>query len=102
VSFIVINAVTVPAERAETFEQRFATRAGKIKDQAGFEAFELLKPADGSDRYLVYTRWASKDDFEAWMKSPDFMSGHRQHAGGPVGTASEVWLFDLLEGEYAG
>jgi heme oxygenase (mycobilin-producing) len=101
-SFVVVNAVTVPADRAEEFEHRFATRAGKIKDQAGFEAFELLKPADGSDKYLVYTRWASKEDFEAWMKSPDFMAGHRQHSGGPVGTASEVWLFDLLEGEYAG
>ena len=101
-SFIVMNAVTVPPDRAEEFEQRFATRAGKIKDQDGFEAFELMRPADGKDRYVVYTRWTSKDAFEAWMRSPDFAAGHRQHAeGGPVGTASEIWTFDLVEGEYA-
>jgi heme-degrading monooxygenase HmoA len=101
-SFIVMNAVTVPKERAEEFEHRFATRAGKIKDQAGFEAFELMRPADGKDRYVVYTRWESKDAFEAWVKSPDFMAGHRQHSdSGPVGTASELWTFDLIEGEYA-
>ena len=101
-SFVVMNAVTVPAERASEFEHRFATRAGKIKDQAGFQAFELMRPADGKDRYIVYTRWDSKEAFEAWMSSPDFAAGHRQHSeGGPVGTASEVWTFDLVEGEYA-
>jgi heme oxygenase (mycobilin-producing) len=100
VSYVVMNAVEVPAERREEFEHRFATRAGKIKDQSGFEAFELLKPADESTRYVVYTRWKSKDDFMAWMTSPDFAAGHRQHEGGPVGTASEIWTFDLLEGEY--
>ena len=97
-----MNAVTVPPDRAEEFERRFATRAGKIKDQAGFEAFELMRPADGKHRYVVYTRWESKDAFETWMASPDFAAGHRQHAeGGPVGTASEIWTFDLVEGEYA-
>ena len=97
-----MNAVDVPAERAAEFEHRFATRAGKIKDSPGFEAFELLKPADDRTRYLVYTRWESKDAFEAWVRSADFMAGHRQHAdAGPVSTSSETWTFDLLEGEYS-
>ena len=101
-SFVVMNAVTVPPERADEFERRFATRAGKIKDQSGFEAFELMRPADGKDRYVVYTRWDSKESFEAWVRSPDFAAGHRQHStDGPVGTASELWTFDLVEGEYA-
>jgi heme-degrading monooxygenase HmoA len=101
-SFVVMNAVTVPPDRAGEFEKRFATRAGKIKDSPGFEAFELMRPADGKDRYIVYTRWRSKEAFEAWMRSPDFAAGHRQHSeDGPVGTASELWTFDLVEGEYA-
>lgn len=102
-SYVVINAVTVPKERAEEFEQRFATRAGKVSAQAGFEAFELMRPADGNERYVVYTRWDSKASFENWVKSPDFMAGHRQHSdSGPVGTASELWQFEVIEGEYAG
>ncbi|MEX2394851.1 MAG: antibiotic biosynthesis monooxygenase [Actinomycetota bacterium] len=101
-SFIVMNAVTVPKDRAQEFELRFSTRAGKIKDQAGFEAFELMRPADGSERYVVYTRWDSKDSFEAWVRSPDFAAGHSLHReGGPVGTASELWTFELIEGEYS-
>jgi heme-degrading monooxygenase HmoA len=103
-SYIVMNVITVAPERREEFEHRFATRAGKIKHNPGFEAFELMRPADGpmKDRYIVYTRWESEDAFKAWMSSPDFAAGHRQHAeGGPVGTASELWTFDLVEGEYS-
>jgi heme-degrading monooxygenase HmoA len=101
-SYVVMNVVDVPPERAAEFEQRFATRAGKIKDNPGFEAFELLKPDGASTRYIAYTRWASKADFEAWVSSPDFAAGHRQHAhAGPVSTNSETWMFDVLEGEYS-
>lgn len=109
-SYVVMNVVDVPADRAAEFEHRFATRAGKIKDNPGFEAFELLKPADGTHgvgaagaakKYIAYTRWASKADFDAWVSSPDFAAGHRQHAdAGPVSTNSETWFFDVLEGEY--
>lgn len=102
-SYVVMNVITVPEQGREEFERRFATRAGKIKDNPGFQAFELMRPDDGKDRYIVYTRWDSKDSFTAWMSSPDFAAGHRQHAeGGPVGTASELWTFELVEGEYAG
>jgi heme-degrading monooxygenase HmoA len=41
-----------------------------------------------------------QEDFVAWMKGPDFAAGHSQHrTGGPVGTGSEVWSFDVLETE---
>jgi heme-degrading monooxygenase HmoA len=98
---VVINAVTLPEERRQEFEQRFAARAGQVSGAPGFEAFELLRPSAG-DRYLVYTRWRSREDFEAWMESPRFAAGHRQHAeGGPVSRESEVWDFEVLQSEYA-
>jgi heme-degrading monooxygenase HmoA len=99
-SVVVINAVTVPADRHGEFEERFATRAGQVSHAAGFEAFELLRPRDG-DRYLVYTRWQSREDFERWMSSSRFEAGHRQHgASGPVSRGSEVWELDVLQAEY--
>jgi heme-degrading monooxygenase HmoA len=101
-SVVVINAVTVPPDRREEFERRFASRAGQVSHAAGFEAFELLRPRDG-DRYLVYTRWASREDFETWMSSSQFAAGHRQHSGsGPVSRESEVWELDVIEAEYGG
>jgi hypothetical protein len=34
------------------------------------------------------------------MTGPDFRAGHAQHReGGPVGTSSELWSFDVLETE---
>lgn len=100
-SVVVINAVTVPAERREEFEARFAARAGHVSKADGFEAFELLRP-EGGDRYLVYTRWRNREDFEAWMQSTYFAEGHTQHKQqGPVSTASEVWTFEVLGSEYA-
>jgi heme-degrading monooxygenase HmoA len=98
VSVVKINAITVPRERFDEFEQRFASRAGKVEDADGFEGFELLRPNDEREVCLVVTRWRSEDDFRAWVTGPDFVAGHSQHREkGPVGTASELWSFDVLD-----
>lgn len=100
-SVVVVNAVTVPPARREEFEARFAGRAGHVSKAEGFEAFELLRPAEG-DRYLVYTRWRAREDFERWMQSTYFKEGHRQHAEqGPVSATSEVWVLETIQAEYA-
>jgi heme-degrading monooxygenase HmoA len=97
-SIVKINAITVPRKRFEEFERRFAARAGKVSSAAGFEAFELLRPNDDREVCLVITRWSSEEEFQAWMASADFRAGHSQHrTDGPVGTASELWSFDVLE-----
>jgi len=102
VSFVVINAVTVSGESRPEFEERFARRAGTVSGFPGFEAFELLKPLDDG-RYLVYTRWASEEDFLAWMRSGQFSDAHARHADRPpMDASSEVWRFEVLEGEYGG
>ena len=97
-SIVKINAITVPRERFEEFERRFATRAGRVSSAEGFEAFELLRPNDDREVCLVLTRWRSEEDFRAWVSGADFKAGHAQHrSGGPVGTSSEIWSFDVLE-----
>jgi heme oxygenase (mycobilin-producing) len=109
-SYVVINAITVPDEGRQMFEERFAARAGEVGKSPGFEAFELLRPANegAADRYFVYTRWSSKSDFEAWMQSKAFQKGH----GGkptepgeapkkPVGTGSEVLEYEVIQREQA-
>jgi heme-degrading monooxygenase HmoA len=98
VSIVKINAITVPRERFDDFAHRFAARAGKVSAAEGFEGFQLLRPNDDRDVCLVITQWRSEDDFRAWMTGPDFAAGHSQHRkDGPVGTASELWSFDVLE-----
>jgi heme-degrading monooxygenase HmoA len=93
-SVVVINTLVVPPEMRETLEQRFSGRAGTVESADGFEWFELLRPVEGTDRYLVYTRWRSQADFEAWDVA-------RAHAGGPSGppaaTGNEVWSFEVVQ-----
>jgi heme-degrading monooxygenase HmoA len=99
-SVVKINAITVPRERFDEFAQRFAARAGRVSSSPGFEDFQLLRPNDDRDVCLVVTRWGSEEDFQAWVASADFAAGHSQHrTSGPVGTASELWSFDVLETE---
>jgi heme-degrading monooxygenase HmoA len=102
VSIVKVNAITVPHDRFTEFEQRFANRAGRVSTAAGFERFQLLRPNDDRELCLVVTQWRSEEDFQAWVQSADFAAGHAQHrTGGPVGTASELWSFDVLETEVA-
>jgi heme-degrading monooxygenase HmoA len=97
-SIVKVNAITVPRERFDEFAHRFASRAGRVENAAGFESFELLRPNDDREVCLVLTRWRSEEDFQAWVSSPDFGAGHaQQRRDGPVGTASEIWSFDVLE-----
>jgi heme-degrading monooxygenase HmoA len=99
-SVVRINAITVPNDRADELEQRFAARAGEVSKADGFEAFELLRPSDDRDTFLVYTRWRSQDDFDAWVNSAAFQHGHRTHAKeGPVSSESALWSFDVVQHE---
>jgi heme-degrading monooxygenase HmoA len=86
-SYVAINVLTVPEGRGEVLEQRFAARAGSVERAAGFEHFELLRPVEGTDSYLVYTRWRDKADFDAWTSSQAFDRGHAQAAERPPGRA---------------
>jgi len=101
-SVVRINAITVPAERADELLARFANRAGEVSKMPGFEAFELLRPTDDRDVFLVYTRWSTQADFDNWLSGQAFQQGHAGHArGGPVSTGSELWSFDVVQREEA-
>jgi heme-degrading monooxygenase HmoA len=115
-SVVKINVLTVPEEMREQLEKRFANRAGMVESSDGFEWFELLRPVEGTDRYLVYTRWRSEDDFQRWQQSQAFQSGHARaaaeagaqghgqgqgqghgHGQGPAASGSELWSFEVVQ-----
>ena len=97
-AFVAINVLTVPPERREMLEQRFASRAGEVDKTPGFQAFELLRPVEGEDRYFVYTRWDSQEAFKAWTESQAFEHGHAQHnRQGPAASGSDLLTFEVAE-----
>ena len=66
-------------DKQARFEERFRGRAGAVEKTPGFEWFELLRPLEGTDQYLVYTRWSSEEAYQAWQSGQDF---DRAHDGG--------------------
>jgi heme-degrading monooxygenase HmoA len=100
-SVVKINVVTMPPDKWERFEERFRGRAGAVEATPGFEWFELLRPVEGTDAYLVYTRWSSQEAYEAWQTGQDF---DRAHDGGgdtlaPAAERSQghVWSYEVIE-----
>ncbi|MBC7273804.1 MAG: antibiotic biosynthesis monooxygenase [Streptomyces sp.] len=111
-SVVKINVLTVPAEQRETLEKRFASRAHAVEGSDGFEWFELLRPVEGTDQYLVYTRWRDEESFQAWMEGPMKTAhqgggqgggqGERGGEGGaerpkPAASASTLWSFEVVQ-----
>jgi len=101
-TFVAVNVLSVPPGRGDLLEQRFAARAGSVEKAPGFERFELLGPVEGTDAYLVYTRWSTREHFEAWTASQAFDRGHAQASGrsaedGPAATGSTIWLFEVVQ-----
>jgi heme-degrading monooxygenase HmoA len=100
------NALTVPEEMRETLEKRFSARAGAVENSDGFEWFELvLRPVEGTDKYLVYTRWRSEADFQSWMSGP-MQAAHRAGGDsakegaerpGPASSDSALWSFEVVQ-----
>ncbi|MGW0533042.1 antibiotic biosynthesis monooxygenase family protein [Streptomyces sp. NPDC003032] len=104
-SIVKINALTVPEEQREVLEKRFASRAGAVENSDGFEWFELLRPIEGTDQYLVYTRWRDEASFQAWMEGPMKAAHQGGGAGGagggerpkPAASGSTVWSFEVVQ-----
>ncbi|MEU6285243.1 antibiotic biosynthesis monooxygenase [Streptomyces sp. NPDC047028] len=101
-SVVKINVLSVPAEQREVLEKRFASRAGAVDGADGFEWFELLRPVEGTDQYLVYTRWRDEESFRAWMEG----SMRGAHGGGgegggerpkPAADGATLWSFDVVQ-----
>ncbi|MCC3779301.1 antibiotic biosynthesis monooxygenase [Streptomyces sp. UNOB3_S3] len=61
----------------------------------------MLCPLEGTDNYLVYTRWRSEEDFQAWMEGP-MKAAHQGGGEGapkhrPAATGSTVWSFEVVQ-----
>ena len=101
-TYVAVNVLSVPEGRGEVLEQRFAARQGSVERADGFEAFQLLRPVEGTDDYLVYTRWRDEDAFRAWRDGQSFDAGHAQasqraEGQAPAATGSTIWAFEVVQ-----
>jgi len=96
-----VNAITVPSDLGDEVAKRFAARAGAVDGMSGFLGFELLRPTDDRETWLVITRWDDEESFKAWTQSAQFRDGHKAAlaAGGeapaPLPISAELWSFEV-------
>lgn len=102
-SIVKINEITVPAETGDQIAHRFARNAQTMEGIDGFEGFELLKPTDGADVWMVVTHWRDEEAYQGWLTGPAFEAAHGHKAGEapsphrpkPTGTASRIREFEV-------
>ncbi|MPY85787.1 MAG: antibiotic biosynthesis monooxygenase [Actinophytocola sp.] len=90
-----INAIEVPEGAGEELEKRFAARAGTVDSAPGFLGFELLRPVKGDNRYFVYTKWETEEDFQNWAQGPA-KAAHAGEARNPVSTGASLLEFEVV------
>ena len=78
--FITCNRISVNPQYAEAFEATFANRAGQVDQMPGFVSFQLLRPTEDSQPYIVMTVWQTRAYFTAWTESIEFQQGHARSA----------------------
>ena len=76
-SVVKINALEIPPQAGDEIVKRFTARMDSLKDVAGFEGFELLRPTGETEpRWFVYTRWADQESYEGWRDGDGARASH--------------------------
>jgi heme oxygenase (mycobilin-producing) len=94
-----INAIEVPEGSGPELERRFGARLGSVDSAPGFLGFELLRPVAGDNRYFVYTKWETEEDFQAWRNGPA-MEAHSGERAKPVATGSSLLEFEVVQSSH--
>jgi heme-degrading monooxygenase HmoA len=83
---VVCNRIPVNPQHAAAFEDRFADRASLVDGMPGFVSFQLLRPQNDGDPYVVMTFWETEAAFRAWTESDEFKEGHARSGSLPPET----------------
>jgi heme oxygenase (mycobilin-producing) len=97
---VTCNRIPVNPEYADAFEQRFADRANLVDGMPGFISFQLLRPWNEGDPYIVMTFWESEEHFKGWTQSAEFKQGHARSGTLPQGAFSghpKLEMFEVIQ-----
>jgi heme-degrading monooxygenase HmoA len=86
--FIVVNRITAPTEAMDRMTEAFHRNAGSLGDFEGFIAFELWR---GETTLEAVTKWESREAFEAWRNSDNFLASHAGARSGQGGGAAVAY-----------
>jgi heme-degrading monooxygenase HmoA len=80
--FVSLSEIAIEDGRTSVLEAAFRARARLVDGHDGFLGLELLRDVGHGGRYVLVTRWRTRDDFRRYMKSEHYRAAHaRPHAG---------------------
>lgn len=82
-SYVAISEIAVPPSGIDTLVQAFRRRLGEVDAFDGFAGLEVLRDRRRPDRFLMITRWQSKEHFRRYMRSDAHRASHARIPGGP-------------------
>jgi heme-degrading monooxygenase HmoA len=97
---VTCNRIPVNLEHAAAFEARFADRASLVDGMPGFISFQLLRPLNEGDPYIVMTFWESDEAFKNWTQSAEFKEGHARSGRLPPETFAghpKLEMYEVLQ-----
>jgi heme oxygenase (mycobilin-producing) len=83
-TYVAFSHLEVPEEGVEALESAFGDRLGAVDTWPGFAGLEVLADRRQPGRYVMITRWATKDAFLAYMRSAEHDASHARVPGGPA------------------
>ena len=85
--FIAVNRITAPQQAMDRMIEGFRRNAEGLKQFEGFQSFELWR---GETTLEAVSKWDSREAFEAWANSDNFLASHgfSRGQGGQAGQGS--------------
>lgn len=74
--YVAVSEIRVDVEGAAALRAAFADRLRAVDAWEGFEGLELLADRRDPGRYLMVSRWASREVFVEYLRSHDHRRSH--------------------------
>ena len=74
--YVVMNELHIPKEAKQAVTERFGKSAENMKNVPGCLEFMFLSNEDEDGKQVVFTKWESKEAYEAWVNSDAFKKAH--------------------------
>lgn len=84
-TYVAISEIAVPEQGARALEDAFRRRLGEVDTWPGFLGLEVLRHRRRTGKYLMVSRWASKETFQEYMRSDVHRASHDRIPGGELG-----------------
>lgn len=76
--YVVMNELQVPKQAKEEIAKRFGKSAENMKNVPGCLEFLFLDNENEDGKTVVFTKWETKEDYEAWLNSDAFKRAHQE------------------------